>query len=150
MTHKCVTQRPPSSALFVVDNLTEVGLQSSAAYQTTVDVGLSEQLGSAGSRYTAAVLDADSLSSSLIIDLSDASTDSCANFLSLLSGSNLTGTDSPDRLVSDNSGSSLLSGNVQQSDLNLLTDEVDGNALLSLSQSLTTANDRGNAVLECL
>ena len=52
--------------------------------------------------YRSAVLNTDSFCSCLIIDLCDALTDALAYFLSLLSSSGLSGSDSPDRLVSDN------------------------------------------------
>ena len=67
--------------LLVVNDLSEVFLQSRAADQAAVDVGLCEQLGSGGSLYGAAVLDADLLSCICVIDLSDELADRVADFL---------------------------------------------------------------------
>ena len=103
-----------------------------------------------GSRYGSAVLDTDSCCGCIIIDLSDALTDCLTYFLCLLGSSYLASTDSPDRLVCDDSSCCLCSSYVQECDLDLLTDEVDGNTLLSLRQSLTTADDGSNAMLESL
>lgn len=73
--------------LFVVYDLTEVRFQSGSAYQTTIDIRLSEKLRSGSCVYRSTVLDTDSFCGCLVIDLSDAFTDLAANFLSLLGGS---------------------------------------------------------------
>ena len=87
--------------------------------------------------------------SCLIINLSDASADSCANFLCLLGSSGFSGSNRPNRLISNHCGLCLVCSHVLETDFHLLTDEIHSYTLLSLSQSFTTAHDRGNAVLEC-
>ena len=128
------------AVLFVVYDLSEVRLQGRAAYQAAVDVGLSEKLGSRSRVHGSAVLNADGFCSRFIVDLADACTDCRTYFLRLLCGSGLAGTDCPDGLVSDDSGLRLISRYVQESDLDLLTDPVDGDSLLSLSEVLFTVS----------
>ena len=111
----CITYR-----LFVVYDLTEVRFQSGSAYQTTIDIRLSEKLRSGSCVYRSTVLDTDSFCGCLIVDLSDAFTDLSANFLSLLGSSGFSGSDCPDRLVSDNSFFCLISSQSLETDLNLL------------------------------
>ncbi len=73
-----------------------------------------------------------------------------ADFLCLLCGSDLACADSPDRLISDNHGSSLLSSNADQIALELQTDPVDGHVCFALLKGLAAAKDRDETILESL
>ena len=74
--------RSTAFQLFVVDDLSEVFLQGSAADEAAVDIGLCEQLGSGLAIDRAAVLNADLLCSVSVIDLSNELTDRMVDFTS--------------------------------------------------------------------
>ena len=95
-------------------------LQGSTTNQSTVNVWLSHEILNSSRLYRTAILDADSISSALAKYLSYSLTDSLAYFLSLLEGSSLAGTDSPDWLISDNQLSNPVSGEAIKSSLDLL------------------------------
>ena len=123
----------PNFLLFVIiDDLPEVRLERRAAYQAAVDVGLGEQLRRAGRGYGAAVLDTDRRSGGFIVQLADAGADRRADLLSLLGGGYLAGADGPDGLVGDDGRLRLIRGHAQEGDLDLLTNPVNGDALLTL------------------
>ena len=122
--------------------------QRSSAYQSAVDVRLSKQLRSRLCIYGSAVLNTDLRRCLFIIDLRDAVTDSLTYFLSLLGGSGFSGSNSPDRLVSDHCFLCLLCGHILKSDLYLLADEIHRHALLSLLKRFSAAHNRCDAVLE--
>ena len=82
--------------------------------------------------YRTAVLDTDRFCCGFVIDFFNALTDTSANFFCLLSSSGLACSDRPDRLISDNRCLSLIRSYSKESNLNLLTDEIHGHALLSL------------------
>ena len=77
-------------------------------------------------------------------------TDRVADFLSLLSCSDLAGADRPDGLICDDHGSSLLSSDADQIALELQTDPVDRDACFSLLERLAAAKDGSKAILESL
>ena len=99
--------------------------------------------------YRSAILDTDCFCCSFIINFSDACTDSCTYFFSLLCCSCLTCSDCPDWLVSDNCCLSLICCDILESNFNLLTDEIHCYTLFSLLKSFSTAHDRCNTMLEC-
>ena len=142
--------RIPDQFFLCVNNLREVWLKRSPSDKTAIDIRLSEKLCSVLSIHGATVLDADSISCSSIVDLTDALTDSCTYFLSLISCSSLSCSDSPDRLVSDNSLLCLISSDVKKCDLDLLTDPINRDALLTLCKALSAADDRSDIMLESL
>ena len=103
-----------------VDNALEVcALQRSTADETTVDVSLGEQLRSVRGLARATIQDAGVLSNSLTILLSYDRTDVSVDFLSLLSGSGLASTDSPDGLVGDDDLAEVLLREVEDRTLEL-------------------------------
>ena len=125
-------------------------LYNDAANQTAIDISLCKQLRCTCRTYAAAVLDTNCFCGCLVVNFTDACTDCCANLFCLLGSCYLTGTNCPDRLVCDNSSLCLLCSYVLESDLDLLTNPIQSDALLSLSQRLTTADDRGQTMFKCL
>ena len=97
--------------------------------------------------FGSAVKDAHLLRGLLIIDLGQASADSQADLLSLIRRGDFSGADGPDRLVSYHDSGRLRSGHSLQRDLHLLSDQIDSDALFTLSQGLAHADDRNQAGL---
>ena len=139
-----------SYSLLIVDDLTEISLQRSAANQSAVDIGLCEtalphclHLQNRRTGYELLLL-------SLHHKSQRAVTDTFYNFLSLLCGSRLACTDRPDRLVSDDHAFYLICSNACEVGFDLQSDPVHGNAHLSLLQSLAAAKDRNKACFQRL
>ena len=134
--------------LSVADNGEILSLEGSAAYEAAVDVRLSEETGFVLSVAGTTVLDGDSFSALLAVELSDDATNELADFLSLLVCSCLACADSPDRLISDCDLAELVSRDILESANDLTLDPVECLACFTLCKRLTAADDRSYAVLE--
>ena len=128
------------------NDLAEVNcLQGSAANESTIYVRFLHEALDGSRLYAAAVLDADSVSCTLIELLSNRLADMCANFLSLLESSRLACANSPDRLVSDNELSNFISLEAFESSLDLASNEVKVRASFADLEGLAAADDRRDA-----
>ena len=115
--------RLPLEELFLigrVDDLHELfGLQGSAADETAVDVGLSQQLRRILGIHAAAVLNGDAAGHTGAVQAADHGTDVGADLAGLLGRGGLAGADGPDRLIGDDAAAQLLSGDAAERTLDL-------------------------------
>jgi hypothetical protein len=122
-----------------------LSLKSRATNKTTVNILLSEDLGSVRRLARATVKDW-ALSSSLTELSSENLADISVDLLSLLCGCSLTGTDSPNWLISDNEVSKLLLSKVVNYLLNLSLANSEVVTSLALLEALAYAVDWGKTV----
>ena len=130
-----------------VDDTLEISaLQRSATDQATVDVRLREELRSVACLAATTIKDRSLLSSLLAILLSYDRTDVSKHLLSLVRGSSLACTDSPDWLISDDDVLPSLSVEVEYRAYELSLNNLVLLLSLALLESLTAAEENLQAV----
>jgi hypothetical protein len=107
-------------------------LQASTANEETVNIGLGSELAAVLLADGATVDDTDVVLSLGADGLAEPLTDSGVNLLGLLGGSDLAGTDSPDRLVGNDDLSPLLLGQLLGGGVELTGNDLDGLVGLTL------------------
>ncbi len=109
---------------------------------------MTEETGHVLGVHRTAVEDTDLVGSILVVEIGNHRADVGTDFFGLLIACGYTGSDRPDRLVSNRHEVELLGGDTSEAFYNLLLDEVEGDTGLTLLEGLAAAEDRTHAPVQ--
>lgn len=130
-----------------VDDVNKGRLQAGTADEEAINVGLLAQLLAVLLANTTTIQDAGLICSLVIDSLLEPLADSGVDLLSLLSSGDLAGANGPDGLVGDNNLGPIASANLGLEGIQLLSDNRNSGASLTLLERLAAAPDDADAVV---